>query len=312
MNDGPVSIGYLIVVQIEQLVMFLPVALLAIWLLRARWLRHITPSPVPKSNLLRRAAIGIATAIIGLSLSIVPALFSGSYSPAAPGWQAFHYEALRNDFASVGGLALLFAVQSLFEEALFRGIGIALLAMLLMKAAELLMLPAPKWKFGSSRIEPDDADTVAWRRRAWLYCGLLANLVLSVGFALMHSRNPNVSPIALLNIMLAGLWLGLLFWRRIGLLTCWLAHFVWNLGLALLGLPVSGFALYQDPLGPMGIDGARADLLSGGAFGPEASIPAALAFGGMAALLLWQLLRQSSAAAARREPTGTDHELRTG
>jgi hypothetical protein len=145
-----------------------------------------------------------------------------------------------------------------------------------------------------------------------VFCGLIANVILSMGFALMHSGNPNVSPIALLNIMFAGLWLGFLFWRRISLLGCWFAHFAWNLGLALLGLPVSGFALYQDPIGPMGLDGARADLLSGGAFGPEASLPAAVAFAGLAALLAWQLLRQPWPREVRDVSAESDAALRAG
>jgi membrane protease YdiL (CAAX protease family) len=311
-NDGPVSIGYLLVVQIQQLVVVLPVALIVLWLLRTRWLAHIVPSPLPRTNALRQIALGTATALAALLVCIVPPLLAGSYSPSAAGWQAFDYQAERNDFASVGGLSLLFGVQSLFEEALFRAIGLALFAMLLLKVAEVLWLPPQQWKFGRrAGLAPDIPASADWRTRAWLYCGLIANVVLSVGFALVHGANPNVTPIALLNITLASLWLGLLFWRRVSLLAAWLAHYVWNLGLALLGLPISGFALYSDPLG-RGIDGARPDLLSGGAFGPEAGLPATLAFAGLSAWLLWLLLRQRSASEPRTDEAATGLELRTG
>jgi hypothetical protein len=296
-SEGPVSIGYLLVMQLQMLVVTLPIGLITLWLLRTRWLAHL-PDTLPRPAPLRALGLATATALLALAFTLLPGLLAGSYDPAVPGWTAFEYQAEPDAFATVGGLLLLFGVQSLFEEVLFRAIGVALLALLLLKVAEVLLLDKANWRFATGRRAVEDAPTKQWRQQAWFYCALLANLMLSVGFALMHGQNPGVSTIALVNITLAGLWLGLLFMRGlVNLTAAWLAHYTWNLGLALLGLPVSGFALYAKPLG-IGITGARPDWLSGGEFGVEASVLTTLAFALLCAYLLLLLVREQRAATA--------------
>lgn len=98
----------------------------------------------------------------------------------------------------------------------------------------------------------------------WLALGISALL-----FALFHASNAGVSPMALLNIFIAGMLLGLnyVFTRNL-----WFAiflHFSWNffqgpvLGFEVSGLPIEG--LFQQTLkGP--------DLLTGGVFGFEGSL----------------------------------------
>jgi hypothetical protein len=108
-----------------------------------------------------------------------------------------------------------------------------------------------------------------------------------------------VSDIALANILLAGLWLGLLLWSRASLVCAWSAHFVWNTALALLGLPVSGFTLLPPALG-FGFTGARPGLLTGGTFGPEASLPCSVAFGVLTAWLMWRMVRDTARLDGRR------------
>jgi len=92
---------------------------------------------------------------------------------------------------------------------------------------------------------------------------------LAVLFAAAHLFNPAVSPLALVNVALAGIWLGTVFYWRGGLWTATGAHVGWNLAIAVLAAPVSGLDftvpwLDYRPGGP--------SWLSGGAFGPEGGL----------------------------------------
>ena len=111
----------------------------------------------------------------------------------------------------------------------------------------------------------------------------------------MHAVNPNVTPLALLNIALAGAVLGWLYWSQGGLLGCWTFHALWNFTLAALALPVSGMMMGA-PVFSTEIRGAGLAPLSGGAFGPEGSL---LSTAGLAVLLAF-LIRRST----RRLPSG--------
>src|SRR5205807_1919145 len=152
-------------------------------------------------------------------------------------------------------------------ESLFRAVGMGLLVMLLLWLADLIVQPRVLHRFGTANFGDDPPAVALYRRRAWLVCGMLANLVTAGAFGLAHLSNAHVTPLAGVNVALAGLWLGLLFWRYANLWACWGAHFVWNLGLAALGLPVSGIALAYPPLG-IGFSSAAPGLLTGGSFGP--------------------------------------------
>jgi hypothetical protein len=118
--------------------------------------------------------------------------------------------------------------------------------------------------------------------------------VTSVLFALVHGGNPAVGKIALVNIFLAGVLLALAWvWRR----NLWIPigiHIVWNVFSGpVLGHEVSGLSLPKtflrtiDP-GP--------DLLTGGAFGIEASIYLTLAELGAIAFIAWRIaaIRQAA------------------
>jgi len=96
-----------------------------------------------------------------------------------------------------------------------------------------------------------------------------AVLLSALGFAAFHLDNPQLTAIGLLNLSLAGVFLGSLVLKTRSL---WMAigfHFTWNLvqGHA-LGLPVSGILL-DDYWVKLQLEGPR--WLSGGAFGPEGS-----------------------------------------
>jgi len=100
---------------------------------------------------------------------------------------------------------------------------------------------------------------------------LPALLITSVGFGLLHFDNPSINGIALFNLVLAGLLLGVLVLKTKAL---WMAigfHFSWNLVQSnVLGLPVSGVTqISKDSWFKTTLNGS--DWLTGGAFGPEAS-----------------------------------------
>ena len=97
----------------------------------------------------------------------------------------------------------------------------------------------------------------------------LALFLVSVLFAAVHGANPNVSLVALLNIILAGLLLGIYYvhrknlWFPVGL------HIGWNFFQGvIIGSPVSGINV--DSI--LGLKFIGNDWLTGGEFGFEASL----------------------------------------
>jgi membrane protease YdiL (CAAX protease family) len=94
-------------------------------------------------------------------------------------------------------------------------------------------------------------------------------LPTSVIFGLMHSWNPNATPMGILNTVAWGILLGYAVWRTGAL---WLPiglHFGWNVALPLLGSNLSGFT--------MGVTGYTLEwnvgvLWSGGGYGVEGSL----------------------------------------
>ncbi len=96
---------------------------------------------------------------------------------------------------------------------------------------------------------------------------------LAVLFALAHLENPSVTPLAIGNIALAGVFLALLFFSPGGLWTSTGAHLGWNLTLAGLGAPVSGLPL---AIPWLGYSPGGPSWLTGGAFGPEGGAIASL------------------------------------
>lgn len=106
-----------------------------------------------------------------------------------------------------------------------------------------------------------------------------ALVVTSVAFALAHLGNPGVTPLAVVNIGMAGLWLGVVWVRTGSLWWATGAHLGWNWGSAYLAdLPVSGLELFDAPLYEAYVSGPA--WVGGGAFGPEGSVLATLALGG--------------------------------
>lgn len=122
--------------------------------------------------------------------------------------------------------------------------------------------------------------------------------VSSAAFALLHASNPAVGGLALANIGLAGVLMAVAYLRTRSLWVSLGLHWSWNWVMAAFDLPVSGHG-FDAP----GYDVVEAgpDLVTGGAFGPEAGL-AATAF--LAAAIFWALrtrrLRESERMARLR------------
>jgi membrane protease YdiL (CAAX protease family) len=101
----------------------------------------------------------------------------------------------------------------------------------------------------------------------------LAVVALAAFFALAHFFNPAVTALGIVNVGLAGVFLGATFYMPGGLWTATAAHFAWNMSLATLAAPVSGL-----PFLLPGIDYLPGSprWLSGGTFGPEGGLIATL------------------------------------
>lgn len=104
---------------------------------------------------------------------------------------------------------------------------------------------------------------------------IVAWIVTSVWFGLLHAINPNTTPVSTFNIVLAGIFLGLGF-----VLTGELAipiglHITWNLFQGtVFGFPVSG-ATFGESL--IALQQGGPEFWTGGAFGPEAGLIGILA-----------------------------------
>lgn len=161
---------------------------------------------------------------------------------------------LADYLAQMGRTLVLLAPAALLEEVMFRGVSQVLLARVM-----------GRWP---------------------------AVLTLSVLFALAHLANPNGTALGLVNIGLAGVFLGAAFYTPGGLWTAWGAHLGWNAMLAAADAPVSGLPfpipfINYSPGGPA--------WLTGGSFGPEGGILATAAIV-LATATAWHWQRKESQA----------------
>lgn len=133
-------------------------------------------------------------------------------------------------------------------------------------------------------------------------------VVSSLLFAAFHALNPNVNPLGLFNIFLAGIVFAVAV-ERTG--TLWLAsgyHFLWNLAQGtLLGLPVSGMA--WEGLLRTSVEGPA--VWTGGSFGPEGGLVASLVLL-VSAIPLWLLTRTPATVAVACRNQRAELESRFG
>ena len=140
---------------------------------------------------------------------------------------------------------------------------------------------------------------VGWGEEIWVRGYWLQNIaegghiksaviVSSVLFGLLHGGNPNITLLAVLNLMLAGVYLA---WGYVRTRSLWLPiglHFGWNLFEGtVFGFPVSG----TSPYAVVKINVFGAQWLTGGKFGPEGGL---VIWGVMAlgAALVWLATRR--------------------
>jgi membrane protease YdiL (CAAX protease family) len=185
------------------------------------------------------------------------------------GWQTGQYEITGYFQSRMGGISfltgfiqtlILFLCVGIYEELLSRGYQ-------LVNLAEGL---------NAKSIGPRRAVLIAW-------------VITSIVFGVLHMNNPNATWISTLNISLAGIFLGLGM-----VLTGELAipiglHITWNFFQgAVFGFPVSGMPSAVTVIATREIG---ADWLTGGRFGPEAGV---LGLGAMilgSLLILWWVRR---------------------
>ena len=108
--------------------------------------------------------------------------------------------------------------------------------------------------------------------------GAVAVAVSSVVFGYLHARNPHATQLSILNTVLAGVLLGLAYWKTRAL---WLPigfHFGWNWALLVFGHPVSGLVVAEMPWHAVPASGLI--WVHGGSYGPEGGIVATAALGG--------------------------------
>jgi len=144
-----------------------------------------------------------------------------------------------------------------------------------------VLLPAALWEELLAR-----GYLFATIRERW---GAPAALILtSVGFGLLHLGNPGANLQAVLQVSLAGFWLGGILLATGSLYAAWLAHAAWNWTIAaLLHAPVSGA-----PFGTPGwkLVDAGPDWATGGEWGPEGGL---LVLFGMSLTLFYLYRRRS-------------------
>jgi uncharacterized protein len=120
--------------------------------------------------------------------------------------------------------------------------------------------------------------------------------ITSIGFGLLHWRNPGATTQSVCVVILAGAFLAAILVITHSLYAAWMAHFAWNWSMAeLLHSAVSGIRF---PYSSYRVDGAGPTWLSGGAWGPEGGAAAVAGMAvGVALLVEWRRRRN------RREET---------
>jgi membrane protease YdiL (CAAX protease family) len=200
----------------------------------------------------RDLLLGTLLGALGIAAAFAVGQIAGGYqvslnAPSGPGAGRAHWLAVAQTLAGSGFIFLLGAAA---EEMLFRGY-----------PNQTLIRSWPVWA---------------------------ALVPTSVPFALVHLQNPNVAPgFTVANTVLAGVWLGVAYWRTRSLWLPFGLHFGWNWAQgAFLGSPVSGItSLTPDPL--LRFHDAGPAWLGGGAYGVEGGAACTLALL-LSTLFVWR------------------------
>lgn len=230
----------------------------------------------------------------GLNWETVPALLGGLLA----GWIL-----LALDGRTPGALGFYLSPGWPRESALGLGLGVGVAAAVVLGMAALggvgwTSEPGAKGEFLREAAValwfftlPAAAEEVVFRGYAFQalaesWGALRALWATSLLFGLVHLSNPNTSLVGIGNIVMAGLFLGVVYLKTASLWWATGAHLGWNWTLGFLAdLPVSGLEVVDSPLYEGVPQGAG--WVSGGAFGPEGSLVATVGFG-LAAFWVWR------------------------
>lgn len=119
-------------------------------------------------------------------------------------------------------------------------------------------------------------------RESWGW--VWAIVATSIGFGLLHLRNPGATAESVTLVTLAGFFLAVVVYSTRSLYAAWMAHFAWNWTMAAVfhvavsGLPLESPTYRYVDAGP--------DWATGGQWGPEGGLPAAVGMAGAMALLI--------------------------
>jgi membrane protease YdiL (CAAX protease family) len=109
-----------------------------------------------------------------------------------------------------------------------------------------------------------------------------AMVIMSALFGALHIKNPNSSPLGIINTILAGILLSLAYVRTRSLWLPYAIHVGWNLGLGfVLGFALSGLGIAS--LWTTGVSGS--DTILGGSYGPEGGLLGTFIFAGSAVIV---------------------------
>ncbi len=121
---------------------------------------------------------------------------------------------------------------------------------------------------------------------------VIAWLLTSILFGVAHAFLPNATVVSSVNIVLAGIWLGLAYVLTGSLATSIGIHFAWNFFQGyIFGFPVSGSRDFATTLIAIDEQGGQ-EIWTGGAFGPEGGLIGLLAMVlGILLVMTWIRLR---------------------
>ncbi|MFP3948066.1 MAG: CPBP family intramembrane glutamic endopeptidase [Gemmatimonadota bacterium] len=229
------------------------------------WILLILAHGAPPASLgfhLHRSAVGESLGGILLGIAVTGASVATMAGIGVVRW--VDDAGSLSGFLTEGGVALaILALPAAAEEVVFRGYPLQLLS------------------------------------RSWGPGWALA--VTSVGFGLLHGANPGITGVALLNLILAGLFLGVVYLKTGSLWWATGAHLGWNWTVGfLVDLPVSGLEMVDTPLWT-GVPSGPS-WLGGGSFGPEGSVLTAVIVS-VSTVVIWRASWLSPGAGVRE--TGT-------
>jgi membrane protease YdiL (CAAX protease family) len=130
---------------------------------------------------------------------------------------------------------------------------------------------------------------LAVRLKPWL--GILLS---SIGFAFIHSLNPNLSPLAVVNLFLFGVFAALYTIYEGSIWGIFSIHTVWNwLQGNVFGFQVSGSSSVGGSL--LNLRETGPDIITGGSFGPEGGLAVTLVLLVACAVVIFLSRRQGDA-----------------